>query len=119
MSSRSSCSEIFSWSHTSRAGGRLLGLLLVRAGKAAVGDARERLAAVALDDRVEPLARLGRELGRPGDARVRPVAQRPRDHETGDRIARAEDATGVLGLGHLAVPAEVALDVPRDVVGDP
>ena len=60
---------------------RRLGVLgVVGAGRAALGDARERLAAVALDDRVEPLARLGGELGRADDAGVLAVAERPRDH---------------------------------------
>ena len=80
----------------------------------ALGDARERLAGVALDDRVEPLARLGGELRRAGDAGVLAVAERPRDHEPRDRVVGAEDA-----VGDLAVRPEVALDVPGDAVRHP
>ncbi len=102
-----------------RAGRRLGRLGILGPRRHALGDARERLAAVALDDRVEPLARLGGELGRPGDAGVLAVAERPGDQEPRDRVVGAEHPAGVLGVDHLAVGPEVALDVPGDAVRHP
>ena len=88
-------------------------------GRRAVGDRREGVAPVALDDRVQPGARLVDELGRMADARLVAEAQRPGDEQARDRVVRAEDAPAVLGVAHRAVGAELALDVPGDLVRDP
>ena len=145
MSSRSSCGDILSCSQTSSTGRRrpcaagrdqhrrqrheageaLRADRALAAAAAAVGVAldhgggrvrgeRGRLAAVELGDPVDPLARLLDQLGRALDARVLLEAERPRDQQP---------RHGVVGVEHvvaqLAVGAELALDVPGHLVGDP
>ena len=90
-----------------------------RGRRAARRGGRERLAAMQLGDAVQPPVQLLLQLGRTEHARVRLVADRPREHEPRDRVRRAEDRAAVVGRDELAVAAEVALDVPGDPVGDP
>ena len=67
-----------------------------------------------LDDPVDPLPRLLDQLRRPLHACVLAQAERPRDHEPRDRVGGAEHV-----VAQLAVGAELALDVPRDVIRHP
>src|SRR5215218_2336375 len=83
------------------------------------GDPHGRLAAVQLDDAVQAPVQLLRQLRRAEHARMLLVADRPREHEPGDRVRRAEHVPAVVGLGQLAVAAEVALHVPGDAVRHP
>ena len=90
-----------------------------RAGRTARGDGDGRLAAVQLDHAVEAAVQLVHQLGGPQHAGVLLVADRPGEHQAGDRVGGAEDAPAVLGIRQGAVAAEVALHVPGDPVGDP
>jgi hypothetical protein len=69
---------------------------------------------VQLDDPVDALPRLVNELGRAFDARMLAQPERPRDQQPRRRVVGVERA-----VAQLAVGAELALDVPRDVIGHP
>ena len=73
-----------------------------------------RIAAMELGDPVDPLARLLDQLGRPLDAGVPLESERPRDQQSRHGVLGVEDV-----VAQLAVGAELALDVPRDLVGHP
>ena len=77
------------------------------------------LAGVSLDQQLEPLAQLGRQLRRAEDPRMLAQPEHPRDQLTGVGIRGDEYAPAVLGRPHLSVVAEVALDLPGDPVSDP
>ena len=74
-----------------------------------------RLAGVALDQQLDPLAELLDELGRADDPRVLAEAEHPGDQLTGVGVGGDEQPIAlVLAGAHLAVAAEMALDLPGD-----
>src|SRR5581483_4311800 len=79
-----------------------------------------RLAGVALDQQLDPLAQLVGQLGRSDDPRVLAEPEYPGDQLAGVGVGRGEDHIAVVLAGaHLAVAAEVALDLPGDAAPDP
>ena len=90
-----------------------------RARRTAAASTVSGLAGVALDDAVQPRARLLDELGRAEDAGVLAERERPADQQPRQRVVRAVDGAAVVALRDLAVGGEVALHLPGDQVGDP
>src|SRR5581483_5506106 len=74
---------------------------------------------VALDEQRHPLVELSYQLWRPEDPGVLLKPEDPGDQLAGVRVWGPEHPAAVLAVGHLAVAAEVSLDLPGDSLGDP